>query len=741
MPSPEAFTDQQIADALTQRGLHWARDALTYSYGDVSTRGNALDATHRAWIEQAVAQVGALIDVDFRLVGTGGDISFNASAGKGTYASTSYYVSSGRIASSDIHFDQNWSSNASKNLDYGSYGVTTILHEFLHALGLGHPGRYDASDGGGITYADDAEFRQDTHRYTVMSYFRAGSDDSGTEHWFREADGRWSYQYPQTPMVYDILALTAGNFDGRFGGYAANAATRAEDTTYGYGATPGIDAVFDFQVNEGPVLTIYDAGGTDTFDLSGEAVREGAHIDLRPGAYSSTHGMTNNIGIAFGTSIENANGTRFADAIIGNDADNTIAGGGGDDILEGGEGADTFVLADGDGHDTITDFVIGTDRIDLSALPASKIRATTVSQADGDVVIHVDGATSIRLSNPQGSGGDNLLATLSSQLSNHAPELSVRDVTLAPGERLGLEAFATFSDADGDVPTHYRIYDPSGGHNWLVEGVARDASGGASVFPPALLGLQGDAHAGTQTLWMRAYDGQDWSAWSAFDLTTQRAANHVPELSVRDVTLAPGERLGLEAFATFSDADGDVPTHYRIYDPSGGHNWLVEGVARDASGGASVFPPALLGLQGDAHAGTQTLWMRAYDGQDWSAWSAFDLTTQRAAKPATMAVEDLDLAAGSWVRLDTVATYSHRDDAPFLLCQIEDREGPPNFYVVEEEGARYVDAATPFEFDATMLADIYFKADANAGDSSDLRIRAYDGHEWTDWDAWTVTAV
>ena len=41
--------------------------------------------------------------------------------------------------------------------------------------------------------------------------------------------------------------------------------------------------------------------------------RETTLIDLREGEYSSTHGMTYNIGIAFGTVIENAIGTIFHD--------------------------------------------------------------------------------------------------------------------------------------------------------------------------------------------------------------------------------------------------------------------------------------------------------------------------------------------------------------------------------------------------------------------------------------------
>ena len=56
--------------------------------------------------------------------------------------------------------------------------------------------------------------------------------------------------------------------------------------------------------------------------------------------------------------IENAVGSEYRDIIIANELDNTLTGNG---------GADVFVFQDG-GNDTITDFLVGDDLIDLSAL-------------------------------------------------------------------------------------------------------------------------------------------------------------------------------------------------------------------------------------------------------------------------------------------------------------------------------------------------------------------------------------
>ncbi|MEM8685584.1 MAG: M10 family metallopeptidase, partial [Pseudomonadota bacterium] len=222
--------------------------------------------------------------------------------------------------------------NGLYNPDPGDYYFMTILHEVGHAIGLSHPGAYN---GGSPTYANNAEYAQDTHQWTVMSYFSAsntGADWNGGSGW----------QYAQTPMVHDILAAQAI--------YGADTTTRTGDTTYGFNSNAG-HAVYDFSQNSSPVLSIYDAGGTDTLDLSGFSQR--AIIDLEPGTYSSAGGTTSsmkfNIGIANGTWIENAIGGSGNDTIRGNVLDNELSGNGGDDHLYGYDGNDT--LSGGGGTD------------------------------------------------------------------------------------------------------------------------------------------------------------------------------------------------------------------------------------------------------------------------------------------------------------------------------------------------------------------------------------------------------
>jgi serralysin len=217
----------------------------------------------------------------------------------------------------------------------GRYGFFTLLHEIGHAIGLSHPGEYD----GEANYATDAVYVEDTWQYSVMSYFEATFSGAS----FRGQSG--VIYDPQTPMLHDIAAIQSI--------YGVDTSTRTGDTVYGFNGNAG--GVFDFAVNRQPVLTLWDAGGRDTLDLSGFSAS--ATVNLGQGAFSSVNGMKANIAIAFGADIENATGGAGNDAITGNGLDNTLRGLagsdrldglGGSDWLDGGAGTDTLFGGDGD---------------------------------------------------------------------------------------------------------------------------------------------------------------------------------------------------------------------------------------------------------------------------------------------------------------------------------------------------------------------------------------------------------
>jgi serralysin len=240
------------------------------------------------------------------------------------------------------------------NLGPGTYDWLTLIHEIGHALGLQHPGDYNAGPGQTITYNNSALYVEDTRQYSLMSYF----DESST-------GANFGGVYNETPMLDDIAAIQRL--------YGANTSTFSGNTVFGFNSNAGTPYSITSS-SQKVAYTVYDTGGNDTLDFSGYTQTQ--TINLNAESFSSVGGGTYNVSIAQNVTIENAIGGSGADTIIGNAANNTIRGGAGVDTLTGGGGIDTFIFTSGTSsatagqHDRITDFVSGTDKIDLSGMDA-----------------------------------------------------------------------------------------------------------------------------------------------------------------------------------------------------------------------------------------------------------------------------------------------------------------------------------------------------------------------------------
>lgn len=277
---------------------------------------------------------------------------------------SSYY---GRDISGQTWFSDNYyAGNTTPEL--GNYGRLTIIHEIGHALGLKHPGDYNA--GQNVPGYLKSDYAEDSRQYTVMSYW----DEKETGAHFQGA-------YAGAPLLHDISAMQYL--------YGANTTTRVGDDVYGFNSNTGINYYTATSSNDKLIFSVWDSSGNDTFDFSG--YYQDQIIDLREGHFSDVGGLQKNVSIAQGVTIENAIGGSGNDIIYGNDADNILIGGSGDDQLHGGRGNDILyggsgqdILWGDDGSNTfiykeisdslayaadkIMDFKSGIDKIDLSEL-------------------------------------------------------------------------------------------------------------------------------------------------------------------------------------------------------------------------------------------------------------------------------------------------------------------------------------------------------------------------------------
>ena len=347
-----SYDESMGAGALMSR-LTWAGlgAAATVSWanrasfaGSEDAAGNAapfssLSASQVAAVRQALGNFSEVARLTFNEVNPGGT-SNNATMLFSNYTSTTdgsgaYAVFPGSTAFNNDAGDVrlNTESISATTLPRGSYSYFAILHEIGHAVGLSHPGGYNASANGTITYDQHAQFRQDSHQYTVMSYF----DESETGANF----GGSPAGYPDTLLMFDILALQRL--------YGANMTTRTGNTIYGTGSNAG--PVYNFANNTDPVFCIWDAGGVDTLNASGFAGAQ--RIDLNAGAFSNIRGFTGNVSIAIGAMIENAVGGSGADYMVGNAAINRLTGGLGHDIYVVNNGGDVVIETANQGTDVV----------------------------------------------------------------------------------------------------------------------------------------------------------------------------------------------------------------------------------------------------------------------------------------------------------------------------------------------------------------------------------------------------
>lgn len=301
----------------------------------------------------------------------------------------------------------------------GNEGYFTVLHETGHALGLKHPHQTVASWTGAQTIMSS---QYDAIEYSVMSYRdyvgeTAGGGYSGVD------------SFPQTFMMYDIAALQHM--------YGADFTANSGNTVYTWDVNAGKTFINgDLAINNTNdikiFLTIWDGGGTDTYDLSNYTTD--LDINLAPGkgadfgrqratlgtgvvaennvynalqyngdarslienafggsGDNTIRGNITNNELRGGTGIDKLYGYEGNDTLRGNLGADKLRGGLGDDTLWGGSGADRFIFdSTSIGDNAIKDFVQGTDKLQFEGMSSLDTYAEVMAAAvtiSGDTVI------------------------------------------------------------------------------------------------------------------------------------------------------------------------------------------------------------------------------------------------------------------------------------------------------------------------------------------------------------------
>ena len=352
----------------------------------------------------ALAKWAAVTNLTFTEVSSGGTIAFgmDLQTGSSGYA---YLPSETFEQGGDVWLDYSSSTNLSPTP--GTFGFETLLHEIGHALGLKHPGNYDASGGG--TDAPYLSSSDDNTDNTIMSYnegasgtvseigpfdilsiqYLYGLTTSGTvgnltfgSDAAEAYSGGSGVQFFHTESGNDTVDLGAGD-DGAVAGYGSDTVFGGAGNDYIFGnhnsdllsGGDGDDTIYGGQ-NDGTPRT--DAYGNLRMQDGVETIVGGAGNDLLVGNYGNEtmEGGTGNDTIYGGQNDDTILGQDGNDYLYGNRDNDTLSGGVGNDDLDGGSGTDVFVFADGElsngSYDVIRDFSQSEgDQIDLSGIDAN----------------------------------------------------------------------------------------------------------------------------------------------------------------------------------------------------------------------------------------------------------------------------------------------------------------------------------------------------------------------------------
>ena len=337
-----------------------AKKSLSFSFIESSAGLNgsdasgfaALNTTHRSRVREAFEYLSSVIDVRFNESSGAGDIQFgsNAQAQSAGYARYPNEGSQVFMANNQSGFNSAW--------DEGGHAWTTLLHETAHALGLKHPGNYNA--GGGGTAGPYLSKSADNRNNSIMSYNNAADStriqyvNGGFSKSNVMASSFQAYDIEALQYLYGSSSTVTAKSYGWADGLAFNNTlwNPKEGSEINLANQTGVNVV-DLRAGKRSSIGIIDPYKDMPFNQAEYAALKSGGRALTSILGKPTYTGTNNLLIAQGSQFTRGIGGSGSDKIVANGMGGHLNGGGGDDLLfwsggnleaVGGQGNDTLLL-------------------------------------------------------------------------------------------------------------------------------------------------------------------------------------------------------------------------------------------------------------------------------------------------------------------------------------------------------------------------------------------------------------
>ncbi len=321
--------------------------------------------------------------------------------------------------------------------------------------------------------------------------------------------------------------------------------------------------------------------------------------------------------------------------------------------------------------------------------------------------------------------------------ADHAPVVTAHDVSATPLQFFPASSLFSVTDADSDTITAYQFWDstsdPASGH-WVVGGAAQPAGQAINVTPAQLATAIFQSGSGSDDLWVRANDGIQWGSWT--ELHVNAPTDVGPVTSVTNLQAAHGQSFdGVDLF-TYTSPFG-LATQYDFWDSgaaAGGH-FVLNGTVLPSGQGNIINANQIGGLSYQSGSGTDTLWVRAKDGNVWGAWSsAFTVTAPTDTGPV-ISVTNQTVMHGQSIPGNDLGLYSDPFGSPATQYDFWDSGDGGGHFVLN--GA-VLPSGQGNIITAAQLSQLSYQSGSGA---DTLWVRANDGTVWGAWsNAFTVTA-